>query len=121
MNLSAGLKLCEAAALDFDSILPREIATRPLPNIFYWRYHKGRRVSCFAQTCRAADFSLEPIMSTPENLEFEHALAFSEEGHVRIKSTCKRCGVSGIVSVRDGSLVNWESRHACAVMETASD
>jgi len=35
------------------------------------------------------------------------------EGHRRIRSTCKRCGASQLVSAADGTLRKWEEQHVC--------
>jgi hypothetical protein len=44
---------------------------------------------------------------------FENALAYDEENRAVIKSTCKKCGESKLVSIRDGSLAKWEAQHTC--------
>jgi YVTN family beta-propeller protein len=44
---------------------------------------------------------------------FTHELAHDEESNVRLKSTCKRCGASRIVNIREGSLDKWQCDHAC--------
>jgi hypothetical protein len=44
---------------------------------------------------------------------FDNAPAYDEDGRLVIKSTCRQCGESKLVSVRDRSLAKWESRHAC--------
>jgi hypothetical protein len=49
---------------------------------------------------------------------FDNDLAFDQEDRVLIKSTCKQCGVSMLVNVRDGSLDKWVSRHECPVVRT---
>jgi hypothetical protein len=45
---------------------------------------------------------------------FKHELVLLEpHSHLFIKSMCKRCGASGVVSVYDGSLEKWEDGHEC--------
>jgi hypothetical protein len=44
---------------------------------------------------------------------FDNAQAYDEDGRIVIKSTCNTCGAFRLVSVRDGSLAKWESRHEC--------
>ena len=44
---------------------------------------------------------------------FDNAPAYDEDGRLVIKSTCKKCGESNLVSVRDRSLAKWELQHAC--------
>jgi hypothetical protein len=44
---------------------------------------------------------------------FDNAPAYDEDGRIVVKSTCKTCGAFRLVSVRDGSLKKWESRHEC--------
>ena len=45
---------------------------------------------------------------------FKHELVLREpHSHLFIKSMCKRCGASGVVSVYDGSLEKWEDEHDC--------
>jgi hypothetical protein len=46
--------------------------------------------------------------------DFDYAVARDEERTIRILSTCKVCGASKIVSIRDGSLRRWELQHTCA-------
>jgi hypothetical protein len=48
-----------------------------------------------------------------EALTFDNAPAYDEDGHIVIKSTCRKCGESKLVSVRDLSLKKWESQHTC--------
>jgi len=43
---------------------------------------------------------------------FKHELVVHEP-HLLVKSMCKRCGASGVVSVYDGSLEKWEDEHEC--------
>ena len=45
---------------------------------------------------------------------FDNDLAYDQEGHVIIKSTCRKCGASELVCVRDGSLAKWQSQHECS-------
>lgn len=47
------------------------------------------------------------------NHNFANAPAYDEDGRLVIKSTCSDCGAFQFVSVRDGSLRNWESQHEC--------
>jgi len=55
----------------------------------------------------------EPSSQSIAN-SFEHELVLRElHSHLFIKSMCKRCGASGVVSVHDGSLEKWEGRHEC--------
>lgn len=50
----------------------------------------------------------------PEDTDrFLRALIKADEP-ILIRSTCKRCGKSEIVSLFDGSLQDWESAHNCA-------
>jgi hypothetical protein len=51
-------------------------------------------------------------MSGPES-RFDSALAYDDDAHVRIKSTCIGCGSFMLVSVLDGTLKQWESQHTC--------
>ena len=44
---------------------------------------------------------------------FDNALAYDEENRAVIKSTCKKCGESKLVSIRDRSLAKWEAQHVC--------
>jgi hypothetical protein len=44
---------------------------------------------------------------------FDSDLAYDQEGNVVIRSTCRECGESKLVCVRDGSLAKWESQHTC--------
>jgi hypothetical protein len=44
---------------------------------------------------------------------FDNALAYDEENRAVIKSTCKQCGESKLVSIRDRSLTTWEAQHVC--------
>ena len=45
---------------------------------------------------------------------FKHELVLREpHSHLFIKSMCKRCGASGVVSVHDGSLEKWQGEHEC--------
>jgi len=44
--------------------------------------------------------------------KFEHELTRSE-GRVLLRSTCRHCGASKVVSRADGSLEEWESEHGC--------
>ncbi|MGB9255291.1 MAG: hypothetical protein WCC25_10700 [Candidatus Korobacteraceae bacterium] len=44
---------------------------------------------------------------------FDHTLARDEEKRALIKSTCKNCGASKVVSIRDGSMAEWEYAHIC--------
>jgi len=44
---------------------------------------------------------------------FDNAQAYNEDGRIVVKSTCMTCGAFRLVSVRDGSLKKWESRHEC--------
>ena len=46
-------------------------------------------------------------------ITFDNAPAYDEDGHVVIKSTCRKCGAIKMVSVRDRSLSRWESQHTC--------
>ena len=72
----------------------------------------GRNLVHFAQTYSGAElYSL--IMSEPKRACFDHALATEDGGRILIKSRCKTCGFSGIVSAADGSLANWETQHVC--------
>jgi hypothetical protein len=48
-----------------------------------------------------------------EALKFDNAPAYDEDGRVVIKSSCRKCGESKLVSIRDGSLAKWESQHVC--------
>jgi hypothetical protein len=48
-----------------------------------------------------------------ETLKFDNAPAYDEDGRIVIKSTCRNCGESKLVSVRDLSLPRWESQHVC--------
>ena len=36
-----------------------------------------------------------------------------DEGILLVDSECLRCGTSKVVSMRDGSLQEWESHHVC--------
>ena len=44
---------------------------------------------------------------------FDEVLARDDDGVVRIRSTCKRCGVFRLVNAGDGSLRKWENEHVC--------
>jgi hypothetical protein len=50
---------------------------------------------------------------------FEHKLSRSAlrdgQGLILIESTCLKCGSSMTVSISDGSLIEWESQHACSI------
>jgi hypothetical protein len=48
----------------------------------------------------ANSFKHEPVLREPHP-------------HLLVKSMCKRCGASGVVSVYDGSLEKWEDGHEC--------
>jgi hypothetical protein len=52
-----------------------------------------------------------PMQQT--NPKFNNDPAYGEDGRLVIKSTCKSCGASQLVSVRDGTLAKWESQHEC--------
>lgn len=47
------------------------------------------------------------------NPDFDHQLAKDKRGRIRIKSMCKKCGTSELVSVMDDSLTRWEDGHKC--------
>ena len=70
-------------------------------------------VSHIAQTRPGVEQYRWEIMSEPIRDCFDHALVIEDDGRVRIKSTCKACDFSGIVSVADGSLMNWKTQHVC--------
>ena len=46
------------------------------------------------------------------NQQFTNTLA-RLQGRTLIVSRCKRCGLSKLVSVSDGSLEEWHQRHRC--------
>jgi hypothetical protein len=48
------------------------------------------------------------------NHSFANAPAYDADGRLVIKSTCSDCGAVQFVSVCDGSLRKWESRHECS-------
>jgi len=48
-----------------------------------------------------------------EDASFTHEPERDIEGHVRIRSTCKRCGASKLVNVANGTLRKWEEGHRC--------
>jgi len=52
-------------------------------------------------------------MSDPARPDFSHAPAYADEHRVLIKSTCKKCGESALVSIIDGSAKKWELMHRC--------
>lgn len=52
-------------------------------------------------------------MAAPSSIDFARNLIRAGDS-ILIKSTCKRCGESDVVSVMDGSLQIWETGHACA-------
>lgn len=52
-----------------------------------------------------------PTMAKGEG--YTQELACDEEGTVRIKATCNRCGEPRLVNVADGSLWKWERNHQC--------
>lgn len=45
--------------------------------------------------------------------DFEQKAERDMESHLRIRSTCKRCGASQLVNVADGTLRKWEESHVC--------
>jgi len=44
---------------------------------------------------------------------FDEVMARDDDGVVRIRSTCRRCGAFRLVNAGDGSLRTWEERHLC--------
>lgn len=44
---------------------------------------------------------------------FDQAFARDDDGNVRIKSTCRRCGAFRLLNAGDGSLLKWERQHLC--------
>jgi hypothetical protein len=60
-------------------------------------------------------------MSDPARPDFSHAPAYADEHHVLIKSTCKKCGESALVSIVDDSVKKWELTHRCAVPFTKAE
>lgn len=49
-------------------------------------------------------------MSSPA--DFTHVLK-RVGNRLMIESTCTKCGAAGLVSHHDGTLAEWEERHAC--------
>ncbi len=49
--------------------------------------------------------------------QFDHEVSHGVSGRTLIKSTCKLCTASQIVSTHDGSLQVWEDRHTCRAEE----
>ena len=56
---------------------------------------------------------MSPAEQNPRSRQgFDHRLAHEGE-RTMIESTCKECRVSRLVSVLDGTLERWESKHKC--------
>ena len=70
-----------------------------------WRKRGVANVSAVAYSC---------FMQAA--LAFDNAPAYDKDGRFVIKSTCRKCGESKLVGIRDRSLAKWESQHTCHVV-----